>query len=369
MAFAGGYGSFLERVYNISLMSTVKIKLRGQELPKEISQAEDQAMVCYNVSRTFTVENATRSDVPEHTLELGEGEILELNFEDNSIWLGDADSIKQIFSKEVKRGLDGDEIYLSGQIETDDQDRSIVQTVVLKAAKVFVKNQVIRPGIRHLATKAENSALKFGGKTFEGEGAAVVLAVGEDFDLGLADFSKVDLNKKCLLLIHGTGSSTLGSFAEMNGTDEWRDMVKTYGPSNLLALQHRTLTCSPLENVLAALESLPDGITLDLITHSRGGLVGDVLARFASHPVGFDEKERQVLSKNDRETDLATIEKIADLLKNKFITVDRLVRVACPANGTTLASNRLDKFLNGIINLLGAAIGRVSNPIFASMKE
>ena len=350
-------------------MSTVKIKLRGQELPKEISQAEDQAMVCYNVSRTFTVENATRSDVPEHTLELGEGEILELNFEDNSIWLGDADSIKQIFSKEVKRGLDGDEIYLSGQIETDDQDRSIVQTVVLKAAKVFVKNQVIRPGIRHLATKAENSALKFGGKTFEGEGAAVVLAVGEDFDLGLADFSKVDLNKKCLLLIHGTGSSTLGSFAEMNGTDEWRDMVKTYGPSNLLALQHRTLTCSPLENVLAALESLPDGITLDLITHSRGGLVGDVLARFASHPVGFDEKERQVLSKNDRETDLATIEKIADLLKNKFITLDRLVRVACPANGTTLASNRLDKFLNVIINLLGAAIGSVSNPIFASMKE
>src|SRR5690606_12797486 len=350
-------------------MSTIKIRLRGQELPKEISQAEDQAMGYYNVSKTFTVESSTRSDVPEQVLELNEGEILELNFEDNSIWLGDAESIKQIFSKELKRGAEGDEIYLSGEIGTDDQDRSAVQTVVLKAAKVFVKNHVIRPGIRHLATKAENSALKFGGKTFEGEGAAVVLGVGEDFDLALADFSQVDLNKKSLLFVHGTGSSTLGAFAEMKGTEEWKTIVNTYGASNLLALQHRTLTCSPLENALAGLESLPDGITLDLITHSRGGLVGDLLARFASHKIGFDKQERGVFSKEEREGDLNTIQRIVDLLETKSIKIDRVVRVACPANGTTLASRRLDMFLNVIINLLGAAVGSVSNPIFATMKE
>ncbi len=88
-------------------MPTFKIKLRGQELPKEISQAEDQAMGYYNIQKTFTVESSTRSDVPEQVLELKEGEILELDFEDNSFWLGDADSIKQIFSKELKRGGDG----------------------------------------------------------------------------------------------------------------------------------------------------------------------------------------------------------------------------------------------------------------------
>jgi tetratricopeptide (TPR) repeat protein len=350
-------------------MSTIKIRLRGRELPKEISLAEDQAMGYYNVSKTFTVESSTRSDIPEQVLEISEGEILELDFEDNCIWLGDAESIKQIFSKELKRGPGGDEVYISGEIQTDDQDRSAIQTVVLKTAKVFVKNQVIRPGIRHLATKAENSALKFGGKSFEGEGAAVALAVGEDFDLGLADFSKVDLNRKSLLLIHGTGSSTLGSFAEMKGTEEWKTIVGTYGAGNLLALQHRTLTCSPLENVLAGLESLPDGIELDLITHSRGGLVGDLLSRFASHRIGFDEKEREVLSKHEREGDLKTIGKIADLLESKAIKIDRVVRVACPANGTTLATKRLDSFLNVIINLLGVAVGTVSNPIFATMKE
>ncbi len=350
-------------------MSTFKIRLRGQELPKEISQAEDQAMGYYNVSRTFTVESSTRSDVPEQIVELKEDEILELDFEDNSVWLGDADSIKQIFSKELKRSGDGEEVYLSGQIETEESDRSLVQTVAIKAAKVFVKNQVIRPGIRHLAAKAENSALSFAGKTFENEGAAVVLAVGEDFELGLADFSKVDLDRKCLLFIHGTGSSTLGSFGEMKGTEEWKYMAGMYGKNNLLALQHRTLTCSPLENVLAGLETLPDGITLDLVTHSRGGLVGDLLARFASHAAGFGDEEKNVLKNSDREADLTNIQKIADLIGKKSLKIDRVVRVACPANGTTLASKRLDMFLNVILNLIGGAIGSISNPVFVTMKE
>lgn len=353
-------------------MPTFKIKLRGQELPKEISQAEDQAMGYYNVSRTFTVESSTRSDVPEQLLELKEDEILELDFEDNSIWLGDADSIKQIFSKELKRSGDGEEIYLSGEIETDEQDRSLVQKVALKAAKIFVKNQVIRPGIRELATKAENSALEFGGKSFEEEGPSVVLSVGENFELSKADFSKIIPNKKCLLFIHGTGSSTLGSFAEMKGTDEWKEMVNAYGKNNLLALQHRTLTCSPLENVLAGLEALkdlPDGVVLDLVTHSRGGLVGDLLARFASHSAGFGEEELEVLEKNERTEDLKTIKKIVELLQKKSIKIDRVVRVACPANGTTLASKRLDMFLNVAINLLGSAIGSITNPIFVTLKE
>ena len=350
-------------------MSTFRIKLRGQELPKEISQAEDQAMGYYNVQKTFTVESSTRSDVPEQVVELKEGDILELNFEDNSFWLGDSDAIKQIFSKELKRGGDGDEIYLSGDIETDEQDRSIVQKVAIKAAKVFVKNQVIRPGIRQLATKAENSALKFADQTFENEGAAVVLSVSRDFGLGKADFSKSDLSRKFLLLVHGTGSSTLGSFVEMKGSEEWNEMVNGYGESNILALQHRTLTCSPLENVFAALQTLPDSITLDLLTHSRGGLVADLFARFSSYPEGFGKEEKIVLEKSERTGDLKTIENIAALLRDKSINIERVVRVACPANGTTLASKRLDMLLNVIINLLGASIGSVTNPIFIAFKE
>ncbi|WP_111671088.1 CHAT domain-containing protein [Algoriphagus litoralis] len=350
-------------------MSTLKIKLRGQELPKEVSQIEDQSLEFYNVRRTFSVESSTRSDVPEQVLELNDDEILELDFDDNTFWLGDADSIKQIFSKELKRSGEGEEIYLTGDIETDEQDRSLVQKVVIKAAKVFVKNKVIRPGIRTLATKAENAALKFAGKPFDQVGPAMILSVSKDFDLVETDFSKLDTTKKSLLLIHGTGSSSLGSFGEMKGTEEWNKLVDYYGGTNLFALQHRTLTCSPLQNVLAAFEALPSGITLDLITHSRGGLVADLLARFASHPDGFGADELDVLKENERETDLTTIAELAKVAKSKKITIDRVIRVACPANGTTLASQRMDMFLNVTINLLGGAIGGVTNPIFNSLKE
>ncbi len=350
-------------------MTTFKIKLRGQELPKEIAQLEDQALSHYSIRKTFTVENSTRSDVPEHILELKEDEILELDFEDNTLWLGDADSVRQIFAKELKRSGDGDEIYLSGEIETDEQDRSLIQKVVIKAAKVFVKNNVVRPGIRNLATKAENAGLKYAGKSLTEDKAAIVLAVSRDFDLTEADFSKIDVSKKSLLLIHGTGSSSIGSFGEMKGTEEWNKLVDFYGEDNIFALQHRTLTCSPLQNVLAAFESLPKGIKLDLITHSRGGLVADLIARFASHPDGFGPEELEVLKDNDRENDLDTIQSITKIAKNKSITIDRVVRVACPANGTTLASKRMDMFLNVMINMIGGAIGGFSNPVFNTLKE
>lgn len=350
-------------------MSTIKIKLRGQELPKELSQLEDQALDHYSVRKTYTVENSTRSDVPEQILELQADEILELNFADNTFWLGDADSIKEIFSKELKRGGDGEELYLSGEIESDEQDRSLVQKVAIKAAKVFVKKNFIRPGIRNLATKAENAGLNYAGKTLEEGKAAVILAVSREFDLTETDFSKLDSTKKSLLLIHGTGSSSIGSFGEMKGTEEWNKLVDFYGEGNIFALQHRTLTCSPLQNVLAAFESLPAGIVLDLITHSRGGLVADLLARFAAHEDGFGADELEVLKENEREQDLSAISAIAKVAISKAIKIDRVVRVACPANGTTLASKRMDMFLNVTINLIGGAIGGITNPVFTSLKE
>lgn len=350
-------------------MATFKIKLRGQELPKEISKLEDQSLEFYQVKRTFIVESSTRSDVPEQVLELGKDEILELDFEDNTFWLGDEESIKQIFAKELKRNGDEDEVNLSEPLETDEQDRSLVKKVAIKAAKIFVKNKVIRPGIKNLATKAENAALSYAGKSFEEQGAAVVLSVSREFEMVEADFPKVDLTRKCLMLIHGTGSSSEGAFGMMKGTAEWEMLVDSYGAGNILALQHRSLTCSPLQNVLAAFQKLPTGITLDLITHSRGGLVADLLARFASHSDGFGPEELDVLKENERETDLLTIAEIAKIAKTKSITINRVIRVACPANGTTLASKRMDMFLNVIVNLLGVAIGGITNPIFSAFKE
>jgi hypothetical protein len=42
-------------------------------------------------------------------------------------------------------------------------------------------------------------------------------------------------------------------------------------------LEHRTLTESPIDNALALAKRLPAGAEIHLVSHSRGGLVGEVL--------------------------------------------------------------------------------------------
>jgi hypothetical protein len=47
----------------------------------------------------------------------------------------------------------------------------------------------------------------------------------------------------------------------------------------------------------------------------------------------------------------------------KKIVIEKFIRIACPAGGTTLASKRLDYFLNISMNLLGVATGLGANPL------
>jgi hypothetical protein len=92
-------------------------------------------------------------------------------------------------------------------------------------------------------------------------------------------------------------------------------------------------------------EALPAGARLHLVTHSRGGLVAEVLARACGGgTLGTDE-----LALFDgaqyaaHRTDLQTLVVMA---RKKGLKVERVVRVACPARGTLLASKRLDAYLS-----------------------
>jgi hypothetical protein len=98
-------------------------------------------------------------------------------------------------------------------------------------------------------------------------------------------------------------------------------------------------------------------------------LVGDILARFATDSRGFDATERGVFTTEKRSDDLEVVEQIQSELINKKIKVRNMVRVACPANGTTLASKRVDYILNVTLNLLGSAVGQAVNPAFQAFRE
>ena len=120
-----------------------------------------------------------------------------------------------------------------------------------------------------------------------------------------------------LIFLHGTASSFMGSFGDLwcLNKDEredaaaarwgtariaaWRAHVKALFGERVYALEHHTLSASPMRNALDLLERLPVDASVHLVSHSRGGLVGELMARALPDPAErrgsepFTEPERQ----------------------------------------------------------------------------
>ena len=174
-----------------------------------------------------------------------------------------------------------------------------------------------------------------------------------------------------LIFIHGTGSSTGGSFKSLWSNAPYRQqLVAHYGP-HIFAFEHRSLTESPIANALDLVKSLPDGARLHLLSHSRGGMVGELLARanrIGQEPFTDAEIERFVAhgQRHGRKGIDAEAKRLAELnrqLIRRAIRVERFVRVACPARGTTLVSGRLDRWASVMLNLLGKGFDAAGNAV------
>ena len=91
-----------------------------------------------------------------------------------------------------------------------------------------------------------------------------------------------------------------------------------------------------------------------MISHSRGGLVGELLCR--ANVTGdrdpFDKSDLDFLRKNDPEKTRGDLAEFNKLLKAQSLHIERFVRVACPARGASLASERLDLYLSVLFNLI-----------------
>lgn len=181
-------------------------------------------------------------------------------------------------------------------------------------------------------------------------------------------------NKEPLLIfIHGTGTNTLGSFGALRSEAQdihWDQLTRPFS-KRIYAFEHRTLSESPLENALQLAKALPKGSRFSLVTHSRGGLVGDLLClndfdanlikHYQRRPAEQDgelETEEQckirelvVAEEQQQLTELRAV-----LLEKQF-QIDRYVRVACPAGGTTLMADNIDLFLSGLLSLLSFGAG------------
>jgi tetratricopeptide (TPR) repeat protein len=203
-----------------------------------------------------------------------------------------------------------------------------------------------------------------------------------------------------LVFLHGTGSSTAGSFGAL-----WREdnaaatalrgrLEARYG-ERIYALQHRSLTESPIQNALALVQALPEGAEVHLVSHSRGGLVGELLClgmrdadtdpltpalihtlfaadRIMGEQLGLATLDKRAAAERDAayEADRAALLTLLEALRTKRLRISRFVRVACPARGTTLASGRLDRWLSVLDFVSGDGLfGDAVDFLLAVVKE
>jgi hypothetical protein len=149
-----------------------------------------------------------------------------------------------------------------------------------------------------------------------------------------------------LVLLHGTFVDTASTFGKLWAEHQTavQQLFTHYG-GRVYALDHPTLGASPIANALTLVRALPHGARLHLATHSRGGLVAEVLARLA----GQRTLSATELALFDGAAYAAQRTELQDLLAavvERDVHVDRIVRVACPARGTLLASRRFDAYLS-----------------------
>jgi hypothetical protein len=145
-----------------------------------------------------------------------------------------------------------------------------------------------------------------------------------------------------LIFIHGTFSNSANAFSKLWQQHPQRvASLFTHYAGRVYALDHPTLVASPIANALLLAQALPQGALLHLVTHSRGGLVAEVLARAAANPQMKGEDLGAFTAAEQRD-----LKALGTLLGDKQVRIERVVRVACPARGTLLASKRLDAYLS-----------------------
>lgn len=347
-----------------------QILVPGEEIESDHHDSTER----FTIVRTIRVnETARGGEGAMVSIPVQDNQIYEYHFDDDTVWISDPGSIDEVFpgTSEKYRGVASDgavALPASLTVGITDQRGGGVRKVMLKILKIFVRkavDEMVASKVKELAAKFEERALS------PNRG---IQRINPDFELSEGTFSSEGRN---LLFIHGTASSTKGSFEGLKHpkgeVPKLWDSIRSLYDDHIFAFEHRSLTQSPLENVRDLIAQLPGEVTLHLVTQSRGGLVGDLLCRFvAAANIGadpFNDTELEYLEKHDLGEEIQLIRAVADLAKSKKIRIEKYIRVACPAGGSTLASRRLDNWLNAILNVAGYAAGSVAAPVAGAFKE
>lgn len=320
-----------------------------------------------NIADIIYIE-ANRSKAELISKDIEEDDILCLEFEDGIEWIGAYQDIHEIFGPEASEGIRGGGDIFPTSIQSSEDDRGFLKNIFIKVV------QIIKGEIKDKAKKklTETAREILGKKIIKKADEAKVSLPGlykVNTNAGLSEIKLPPKSKESyLLFIHGTFSNFKGSFEELFKDEQINTLLHEQYTDKILALEHHTLGLSPFQNAIDALTSLPQGVTLDIISHSRGGLIADILTSCERtedvYPASIINKV-----KLDDDTGLADLLlEINKLAKEKKLKINKVIRVAAPANGTILLSKRLDHYLNALLMAIGHYVGGKLNPIYGQLK-
>lgn len=308
-----------------------------------------------------------RSTEPTQTISVKPDDVIEIEFEDGlRLWIN-GEEYAQRFAKRTVRG----DIATEEQPVPENLDLSPPGRQSRGPLKWAIKSLKILGVDLEKKTARKIGELVDNRVTDKKKKPGLYRCSLQSDKFELAHVMAKDLTVKgpYLLFLHGTASHTWGSFGDLWGglrTREREDLYRLYG-DRVLAFEHPTFTKSPIENVIELVRQLPKDIVLHLVSHSRGGLVGELLCRSQGEnhsktgAQAFSEEEIARFSQMSGQ-----LRELNRLLASKAILVQRFVRVACPALGTTLASRRLDRW----VSVMGSVASFVPNsPLFDAFSD
>ncbi|MFM9984964.1 MAG: CHAT domain-containing protein [Flavobacteriales bacterium] len=295
--------------------------------------------------------STSRGDRNASKVEVDQQDIVEMELEDGSVWIGPALELPKYFDEnpadlKPRSANELNDFVIPEGIKDASSKRGDAGKFLLKALSFFKK----KAAQKVTSIIVRETARKFDNKQQPDPG---LYSVSPEFKLTrVKDNLKPEADKPYVLFIHGTASNFEGSFGKIpdGGENELNKFVKDNYGNRMLAFEHYTLSETPFDNACDLINQLPDNIKLHIVSHSRGGLIGELLCLFHSgnSGVGFNDVHLEALRKVDAYKE--GLDKLVDAVKKKKIHVERFVRVACPASGTHLCSERLDRVINILLN-------------------
>lgn len=316
-----------------------------------------------------TVKTAVRVAAPARggeavTIKAEDDDVIELQLDGGGVlWLRADELEERLGPTAARSGADGP-LVLGDSLPLDDASRG-VGAWTIKALRVLGIDLGEKTAVA-IAERFDAKAVPAPG-LFRWDGKERLQPFEHDEDAA---------GEPWLVFIHGTASSTQGSFGDLarEQPETWQQIEKHYR-RRILAFEHHTLTASPIGNARDLVGALPTGAELHVVSHSRGGLVGELLGRgqltdsSGNARGAFDEVELGLFSDEAYQAQHAELLELGEALAEKRLRVTRFVRVACPARGTSLLGGKVDRWLNLFFNVFGWVAGGRLNPVASELLD